>query len=191
MAMPEVRSTHMDWTADLVRQLPDDGYRYEVVDGELLVSPAPTYAHQRTCLHLWSRLEQFLRAHSIGAALSAPADVEFTPRRVVQPDVFALRFVNGKVSEGPVPTTDLLVAAEVLSLSTARADRHTKRRMYMEEGVREYWIVDIDARLIERWRPGEARPEVCEERLEWHVEGHVDVMVIDLHVFFREVLEIF
>ncbi len=87
----------------------------------------------------------------------------------------------------PVEWT-LELAVEVLSTSTARYDRVTKWRVYQEQGVPEYWIVDLDARMVERWRPGDERPEVLTGRLTWRpVEGWEE-LAIDLVTLFRDVL---
>jgi Uma2 family endonuclease len=77
---------------------------------------------------------------------------------------------------------------EVLSPTTARADRHVKRRLYQRERVPEYWIVDVDARLVERWRPEDQRPEILAEQLAWQPEPSQPPLVIDLAGYFREVL---
>ena len=62
---------------------------------------------------------------------------------------------------------ELLLVVEALSPTTARADRRIKRPIYQSQGIPEFWIVDIDARLLERWRPGHDRPEVITDVLEW------------------------
>jgi Uma2 family endonuclease len=76
----------------------------------------------------------------------------------------------------------------VLSPTTARADRTIKRLLFQRTGVPEYWIVDLDTRLVERWRPGDARPEVLTERLRWQPEPGTDPLEIDLSAFFAQVL---
>jgi Uma2 family endonuclease len=81
----------------------------------------------------------------------------------------------------------LRLAAEVLSPSTARADRIVKRRRLQRAEVPEYWIVDLDARLVERWRPGDRRPELLEDRLEWRPEPSLEPLALDLPALFREV----
>ena len=78
---------------------------------------------------------------------------------------------------------------EVLSPSTARADRQVKRRRYQRHGVPEYWIVDLDARLVERWRPADERPEILAERLEWRAVPEAPPLEIDLGEYFSEVLD--
>ena len=85
----------------------------------------------------------------------------------------------------------MLLAVEVLSPSTARADRTVKRRLFQRVGVPEYWIVDVAAWLVERWRPGEDRPEILTETLSWHPApaGGGRPLVIDLAQLFSEILE--
>jgi len=89
MAMP---AQHTEWTVEMVRALPDDGNRYEVIDGELFVTPAPSVAHQRAVLELAYFVGPYVRAHRIGEALISPADViVYGPRKFVQPDLFVVR----------------------------------------------------------------------------------------------------
>src|SRR5690242_3021110 len=127
MGMP---AQHSEWTADMARALPDDGRRHEVLDGELFVTPAPTLKHQMAVARLWARLDPYVRANSLGIALMSPADIEFSARRLVQPDVFV---AVGTAAGPPRDWRDissLLLAVEVLSPATARADRQRKRRIY-------------------------------------------------------------
>lgn len=88
---------------------------------------------------------------------------------------------------GWVEVGSLLLAVEVLSPATARADRHKKRRLYQRERVPEYWIVDIDAGLIERWHAADERPEIVTERIEWRLDPAHPPLVIDLTTYFRDV----
>ena len=85
------------WTAEMVRALPDDGKRYEVLDGELYVSPSPSLRHQRAVGELFSVLRRYLTETGIGEAMMSPADVEFSPRRMLQPDVFAFPMFEGRM----------------------------------------------------------------------------------------------
>ena len=82
----------------------------------------------------------------------------------------------------------LLLAIEVLSPSTARADRTTKRRRYQRAGVPEYWVVDLDARLVERWRPEDVRPEVLTEKLAWQPDPSAPPFELDLPRYFAQAL---
>lgn len=82
----------------------------------------------------------------------------------------------------------LLLTVEVLSPSTRRADRVKKRSVYLLEGVPEYWIVDFDARLIERWRQRDERPEILSESVSWHPVADVAAFTLDLPRFFADIL---
>ncbi len=180
MGMPQAAEV---WTADRVRALPDDGLRHEVVDGEHLVTPAPRAPHQNAVLLLATSLRAYVRRHHFGHVMVSPADLELDRKTLMQPDVFVTRSARVKTWEDALP---LRLAVEILSPSTARADRIVKRRRFQRAAV-EYWIVDLDARLVERWRPGRERPEVATERLLWRPERSQAALSLDLIAFFREV----
>ena len=166
MAMP---ATPQRWNAQMLYALPDDDLRHEIIDGEHFVTPAPRLGHQYVVVELLSVLRTYLRAHGIGIVLTAPADVELSDDTVVEPDIFVIPPVKGPL---PVRWTDpaaLLLVIEVTSPSTASRDRVRKRLRYQRAGIREYWIVDADARLIERWRPGDERPEIATDTLLWQL----------------------
>lgn len=172
MRMPE---SLLPWTADRVRALPDDGLRHEAVDGALLATPAPGRRHQRAVLALIRRLDPYVRAHGLGELVVSPADVELDPWTLVQPDLFVER--SGR----------LLLAIEIVSPASAHADRHLKRLRYQRAGIRDYWVVDPDARLVERWRPEDVRPEVLADRLEWDPDPGTAALVIPLASLFEEI----
>ncbi len=184
MAMPAVHTG--PWTAEQVRALPDDGNRYELIDGELLVSPSPSLMHQRAVTGLWRALDAFCREHRLGEVFVSPADPEFAAGQVVQPDVFVVPRHDHTPLKSWADVRNLLLVIEVLSPSTARYDRVVKRRLYQREGV-EYWVVDAAARVVERWRPADARPEVCDGILEWHAGSHAPTLTLDLVSIFGEV----
>ena len=83
----------------------------------------------------------------------------------------------------------LLLAAEVLSPNTRRTDRGVKRAVYREHPVGEYWIVDLDARTIERSLPTEAQPQILAEELVWQPEGATSPLMIDVRAYFARVLD--
>ena len=175
MAMPNPQRA---WTRDEVLALPDDGMRHELFDGELVVTPAPRRTHEIVGQRLYDLLHPYVTAHGLGHLLKAIADLPLRGAQVAQPDLFLvphLRFAEDW-SDAPVP----LLVVEVLSPSTARYDRGLKRRCYQAAGVPEYWIVDIEARLIERWRPGDSRPEVALERLLWQPRDDVRALEVDV-----------
>jgi Uma2 family endonuclease len=173
------------WTLEMVRALPEDGKRYEVLDGTLLVSPAPTYRHQRAVGLLYEILAPYTRNTGIGETLLSPADLELSPTRMLQPDLFVVPADVKTVSWKDV--TRLLLASEVISPSTARWDRFDKRTAYQEKNVPEYWVVDLDARAFERWRPDDHRPELLNEELVWHPVATVQPLTIDLVKYFADI----
>lgn len=186
MLMPAFRR---QWTVDDLQDLPDDGQRYEVIDGELFVTPSPSYDHQVAIIALQRRLADYLERERVGYALLAPADVTFSPNRGVQPDVFVVPFVNGRRPRSFGDVKRLLLAAEVLSPSTARQDRVVKRALYRSEGVPEFWIVDMDSRTFERSTPADVRVDVLDARVEWLPEGASAPFLLDVPAYFADVLD--
>ena len=190
MGMPQAATpTPTRWTADMVRALPDDGNRYEVIDGELFVIPAPNIRHQRGVARLFQgphpRWGVRMYTGMMGETLASPADISTREDRLVQPDVFVFPCGQTPVRDW-ADITHLLLAVEVLSPSTARADRQVKRRLYREIAD-EYWIVDLDARLIEPWRPDDQRPEIITERLTWQPAAAIPPFDLPLPPYFDQV----
>jgi Uma2 family endonuclease len=186
MGMPRAVTS---WTAAMLAELPDDGNRYEVVDGELLVTPAPAWPHQTMIGALYRRLAAWLEAHRVAHVMLAPADVTLDPKTLVQPDLFVVPLHAGRAPRSWAEAGELLLAVEVVSPASARADRHLKRRRYQRAGADEYWVVDLDARLVERWRPADERGEPLAERLVWRPRGAAEGLAIDLRELFAEALE--
>src|SRR5687767_14452424 len=93
MGMPAQKT---DWTAEQVRALPDDRRRYEVLDGELFISSGFTMAHQGAVGDFFITLNRYLSEHGIGEAMPSPSDLEFSPSRMLQPDVFAFALAPGR-----------------------------------------------------------------------------------------------
>jgi Uma2 family endonuclease len=188
MAMP---AQHTEWTVDMVRTLPDDGNRYEVIDGELLVTPAPSLVHQRAVVEMLDIVRPYVRVHSIGEALVSPADVVvYGSRKFVQPDLFVLPLVNGAPVRQWTEAGRLLLAVEMLSPSTEHADRGRKRELYKEKAVPEYWIVDVAARTVERHRPDDSAPETITESIQWQPDLDAPPLVIELPAYFKRVVGI-
>ena len=125
-----------DWTADDLDDLPDDGLRYELVDGVLLVSPSPAVTHQAAVVNLLERLLQHVPPHL--RVLTAPLDVRFSPVRQLQPDVLV---VPREVAALKLERDPLLVV-EVLSPSTRATDLTLKRHVFEQAGVPSYWLLD-------------------------------------------------
>jgi len=174
------------YTAEMVRALPDDGNRYEVVHGELLVTPAPRASHQEVAGRLYRMLSDYLERNPVGHAMYSPADISWSPDTLVQPDVFVVDLEEARTLDWARMRT-LLLAVEVLSPGTARRDRFTKRRLYQEAGVGAYWIVDADALAVEVWTPDAIFPQVVTETLAWHPAGAAEPFTLSLEALFRPV----
>jgi Uma2 family endonuclease len=168
MSMPAIRPVT---TIEELWALPDDGQRHELLDGVHVVTPSPALPHQRIVLALVVGLRAALRDRKDLEVLTSPADIRLGLRTVVQPDLFICRVdPTAPPSDWPGLGTPI-VAIEILSPGTASRDRGAKRRIYQRAGVAEYWVVDPDARLIERWTPNDLRPEILDQLLEWRVDG--------------------
>jgi Uma2 family endonuclease len=122
----------------------------------------------------------------VGLLLSSPADLSWGPDILVQPDLFVVDLEEARALEWARMQT-LLLAVEVLSPSTARYDRFTKRRLYQEVGVARYWIVDPAARFVEVWTPGDRFPVTEDARVSWHPAGAAAPLVLELTELFRPV----
>src|SRR3954463_9562822 len=181
-----MRATRTGWTVDMVDALPDDGQRYELIDGELLVTPAPAEIHQLIVGELYARLREYLLRERVGRALVSPADVRRgdRSRNRVQPDVFVVRTENGKRPSYPYDLSDLLLAVEVSSPGNALIDYQRKRELYLASGVSEYWIINPDARNLSRWGRRDDTGQVLNGRVEWRPQGAATVFAMGLEEFF-------
>jgi Uma2 family endonuclease len=149
----EANRSRQRWTYAEFARLPSEGStRYEVIDGELAVTPAPTGAHQRVVTNLVLALGAFVREHGLGEVLASPIDVLFGECDYFEPDVVFVRSDHAHLvgDRGIECPPDLVI--EILSPSTAHRDRGIKLERYRHFGVPEYWIVDFEARAIEVWR---------------------------------------
>lgn len=179
MAMPA--SKH--YTAEMVRALPEDGNRYETVHGELLVTPAPRALHQLVLGRLFLALGIYLEAHRIGRLFASPADISWDEDTLVQPDLFVVEMGEARTLDWARMKT-LLLAVEILSPASIRADRLVKRRLYQEQRIPLYWVVDCDARAVEVCTPEATSPVVETERLQWRPAGAIAPCVIELSELF-------
>ncbi len=185
MGMPDTL-TPVYWTADMARHLPDDGNRYEVVYGELLVTPAPRLWHQQLVGRLHVALAKYLEIHRAGVVLASPADISWGPDVLVQPDVFVVPVEQARALEWSA-IRELLLVAEVLGPSAPRHDRFTKRRRYQEARVPLYWIVDGETRQAEIWNPQDAFPRIERDRLIRQPEGAGAAFTLSLEELFRPI----
>ncbi|HEU4994717.1 MAG TPA: Uma2 family endonuclease [Gemmatimonadaceae bacterium] len=179
-----------DWTVEMLDALPDDGQRYEIIDGVLHVTPAPSDVHQLVAGAFFIAIGAYLRRSALARALFSPADVRKSDRtrNRVQPDVFAVRLRDGKRPSYPYDLADLLLVIEVQSPSNSLYDYHTKRELYLANGVPEYWVVDADARIVSRWRNRDDPGEVFGQRIEWHPTGMPEPLSIELPALFDDAL---
>ena len=191
MAMPAEAGRH--WTAREVRELiaaaPLATPRYELVGGDLLVTPGPGIFHQRAVVELVLRLGAYLKMERVGHVITSPSDVELEPEFITQPDIFVVPMAEWRrVATDGLPIRELLLAVEVLSPSSSRHDRVRKRPLYQRH-VPDYWIVDLDARLFERWAPGDERPELLTEALVWHPAGATTPFTMEIPSYFAGIFE--
>ena len=181
-------ATISDWTVDMLDALPSDGQRYEIIDGELFVTPGPGEFHQDIAGELYALLREYLTGHGVGKAMISPADVRRgdRTRNRVQPDVFVVRLTEGKRPGYPYELHDLLLAVEVVSPSNPRLDYQVKRDLYLREKVGEYWVVNPDALIVSGWRGHDDPGDVLSKRIEWHPEGMPTPFVLQLAEFFTK-----
>jgi Uma2 family endonuclease len=134
--------------AEDLASLPDDGNRYEIIGGQLIVSPSPTYRHQRVSFKLTSVLDAYLSTTGNGQAVAAPMDVHLSINDVVQPDLLVALNERSDIIEdrGIGGAPDLVV--EVLSPSSISNDFLRKPKLYERFGVREYWIVNPENETV-------------------------------------------
>jgi Uma2 family endonuclease len=159
----EANRTRQRWTYEEYAQLPQPsearGTRFEVIDGELYVTPGPSRRHQRIVTRLSGLLDRFVEENGLGEVLVSPFDVLFAEGDCVEPDIVFVRsdredILTERGAEGP---PDLLV--EVLSPSTAGRDRGIKLDRYRLFGVAEYWVIDPDEPTVQVWRLGDGAIE--------------------------------
>jgi Uma2 family endonuclease len=175
------------WTVAKVRAMQNESRpwpRYELIDGELLVTPAPTIDHYRAVIWLFRVLDRYLARERVGEAMLSPADLTLRRGTISQPDIFVPPHDEAAAATHWSEIKHLLLVIEVLSPSTARFDRLKKRAHYQKAGVAEYWIVDLEGQVVERWRPMDARPEILSDRLIWHPTGAARPLAVDLAKLF-------
>ncbi|WP_290651411.1 Uma2 family endonuclease [Aquisalimonas sp.] len=175
------------WTYAEFARLPNDGNRYEVIAGELYVTPAPRPRHQLISQRLNIQLANFVNEHGLGWVFTAPIDVLFAEGEYVEPDlVFVRRERVGIISDRGIEAAPDLVV-EILSDSTARIDRGPKLRQYTRFGVPLYWIADPETAHVEVYRPLEepAKPIVHAETVSWTPVPGGPTLSIEVPPLFR------
>lgn len=172
------------YTADMVRALPEDGNRYEVVYGELLVTPVPRVWHEELFARLFVALREYVAREPVGHVMGSRSDLSWRPDVLVSPDLFVAPTEEVRTLDW-TRVQDLRLVIEILSPSSVRYDRFTKRRVFQDKGVPVYWVVDGDARQVEIWTPEASFPALAQDRLVWHPVGAVTAFVLELAELFR------
>ena len=177
-----VATATKQWTLQELHSLPDDGNKYELLRGELLVTPPPTDDHETIAARLTRLLDPFVARHKLGfvyhpRAVYRKEGSELEPDLMVrqpQPDRKA------KWNTAPLP----VLVVEIISPYTGRRDRTIKRDFYMETGIPEYWIVDGEREMVTVVRPGHD-DAVERERLIWRPAAVSEGLVVDVESMFR------
>lgn len=162
--MTGVQTLQRPYTVEDLANIPDDGLRYEVIGGELVVSPVPPTKHQRVSFRLSRILGDYLERVGSGEAFAAPIDLVLGTHDIVQPDlVVVLQHHADRVTDTGIDGAPDIVI-EITSPSSLRMDRIRKSATYATFGVPEYWIVDPDTETIlvqalidGRYQPSEGR----------------------------------
>jgi Uma2 family endonuclease len=146
--LPEGRET---WTYEDYAHLPDDGVRYEVLDGELVVAPSPMTRHQRVSMKLSLAVGGYVESQKLGECFCAPYDVVLDRRTIVQPDlIFVSNDRSSIITENNIQGAPDLVV-EILSPSTAQRDRVRKLRLYTRFGIPHVWFLDPGIKTLEEF----------------------------------------
>jgi Uma2 family endonuclease len=188
MGMPASSITRRDWTLDEFYRERDNappGERWEYVDGEVLVTPSPRWVHQAAVTELLVRVNPYVKTHRLGRIFAAPLDVRLDARLVLQPDVLVVP--PGQLRHESDIVRQLVLAVEILSPSSARHDRFRKRPAYQRNRVADYWIIDTESRMIERWTPDDTRPEQLSDVLQWHPAGATEPFILNLDEYFASI----
>ena len=166
------------WTRADLQSLPDDGNRYEVLDGALFVTPMPSFDHQYVVSQLFAALRAYCEEHRVGRVVT-PGAVVFGGSEL-QPDIDVLPYgpyPRGQKWENlPAP----LLVAEVRSDSTYRHDIGRKREAYQRVRIPDYWVVDPEARRALVWTPEADDPVIVADALRWHPRADIEPLVIAL-----------
>lgn len=186
MGMPALQERR--WTAAQVRAMQDEDrqHGYQVVDGDLLVTPAPRPRHQACVREFVRVLADYVESVGGCEVFSAPGEISTDEHTSVQPDVFVALLSDSRPAESWDDIERLLLVVEVLSPATALFDRTQKRVKYLELGA-TYWIVDADARVVEVWEPGSTEPAAASTVLVWTAPNSNKALHVDLPALFRRV----
>jgi Uma2 family endonuclease len=182
MAMPAT-PTARRYTVEEVLAFPPDRNRYEVVHGELLVTPSPAPLHQVVRGRITTALVKYLDGMGMANAfLPGPVDYFHGSDVYVQPDLVVVW--PEEITANYRTMRRLRLVVEVISPSSARGDRLVKRGAYQDAGAETYWVVDPDHAVVEVWHPGDEVPELAARELTWRVTPESAPLILDLSELF-------
>ncbi len=171
------------WTLEEVHSLPDDGNKYELVRGELFVTPAPTRDHEVILALLTSVFVPYVAANNLGFVYRPRAVVRHDGSEV-EPDLMVRAKNRAAIKDWDTEPTPILVV-EVLSASTRRRDQVQKRTLYLDAGIAEYWMIDPERREIRVVRRGVA-DVVATDELSWSPAGAEAPLAVPVAELFGE-----
>ncbi len=180
--MPMATATKR-WTLDELHRLPDDGNKYELVRGELFVTPPPTLGHETIAARLSLRLAPYVAAQGLGLVYHPRAVLRIAGSEV-EPDLMVRQppaHAGVKWDKAPLP----ILVVEIVSPYTRRRDQVQKRSLYMDAGVGEYWLVDPEQRTIVIVKAGEP-DRIAREQLTWTPAGASSQLYIELAELFGD-----
>jgi Uma2 family endonuclease len=179
-------ATPYTWTYSEYARFPDDGNRYEVVDGEVLVTPSPSPMHQLVLGRVYLALHEYVERHALGIVLP-DVDVLFATGHFLRPDVvFVPADRRDGISDRGIEVAPGLIV-EIQSPTSSSIDRVKKPRRYGDFGVPEYWVLDPVAREVLIWKfaEGAREPERHAGRFEWRPPGAMEPLVLHTGELFR------
>lgn len=169
------------WTLEELHSLPDDGNKYELIRGDLFVTPPPTDNHETISARLTRILDPYVAANRLGFVYHPRAVLLFEGSQL-EPDLMVRQpQADRRAGWASAPLPNLVV--EILSPYTRRRDHEQKREFYLDTGIDEYWIVDPDTSSIRVVRPGE-QDIVVTERLSWQPPGVTAPLAVDVPAVF-------
>ena len=173
------------WTLEELHRLPDDGNKYELVRGELFVTPAPGVGHESLILRLRRIIEPYVVTHGLGSVFGPRAVIRMHGSEV-EPDLMVRPFglpLPARWEDVPLP----FLVVETLSNTTRRRDLGQKRDFYLDIGIAEYWIIDGEARAVRVVR-ADGEDVLVDRELTWHPERAPEPLIIDVGAYFRDAL---
>ena len=174
------------WTLEELHRLPDDGNKYELVRGELFVTPPPTYGHEDIGAKLNEVLVPYVRTHDLGLVYRPRAVMRHEGSQV-EPDLMVRARhpkrtgKDGDWNTAPIP----ILVVEIASPYTRRRDRDQKRQLYLDAGVAAYWIVDPEAREVHVFRR-DSDPVTTSDRVTWWPTGASEALTFDVSILFQD-----